>query len=82
MRSGDQIFAFPKKMSEKNNVVFQSISVFNPRIILTASNYNVWSQLVEMYIVERGNFPTFGVKQNNQKNQRMTMKNGMLKIKR
>ena len=40
-------------MSEKNTIVFQSEGTFNPRIILTESNYDVWSQLVEMHIVER-----------------------------
>ncbi|RVW18084.1 Retrovirus-related Pol polyprotein from transposon RE2 [Vitis vinifera] len=40
-------------MSEKNTIVFQSEGTFNPRIILTESNYDVWSQLVEMHIAER-----------------------------
>ena len=40
-------------MSEKNTIVFQSESTFNPEIILTESNYDVWSQLVEMHIAER-----------------------------
>ncbi|KAL6348581.1 hypothetical protein AAG906_016099 [Vitis piasezkii] len=39
-------------MSEKNTIVFQSEGTFNPRIILTESNYDVWSQLVEMHILE------------------------------
>ena len=42
-----------KKSSEKNTLIFQSESVFNPRIILTESNYDVWSRLVEMNIAER-----------------------------
>ena len=42
-----------KKMSEKNIIVFQSEGTFNPRIILTKSNYDVWSQLVEMHIAKR-----------------------------
>ena len=46
-------FAFSDKMSEKKNVFFQSESVFNPGIILTKSNYDVWSQLMEMHIVKR-----------------------------
>ena len=37
----------------KKNVFFQSKSIFSPWIILTKSNYDVWSQLVEMYISER-----------------------------
>ena len=38
----------------KNYIVFfQSESVFNPWIILNESNYDVWSQLVEMHIAER-----------------------------
>ena len=40
-------------MSEKNTIVFQSEGTFNPGIILTESNYDVWSQLVEMHIAER-----------------------------
>ncbi|RVW97925.1 Retrovirus-related Pol polyprotein from transposon RE1 [Vitis vinifera] len=40
-------------MSEKNTIVFQSEGTFNPGIILTESNYDVWSQLMEMHIVER-----------------------------
>ena len=40
-------------MSEKNTIVFQSEGTFNPGIILNESNYDVWSQLVEMHIVER-----------------------------
>ena len=40
-------------MSEKNAIVFQSEGTFNPEIILTESNYDVWLQLVEMHIVER-----------------------------
>ena len=43
-------------MSEKNTIVFQSKGTFNPGIILTESNYDVWSQLVEMHIAERENF--------------------------
>ena len=39
-------------MSEKNTIVFQSEGTFNPRIMLTESNYDVWSQLVEMHIAE------------------------------
>ena len=42
-----------KKMSEKSPIVFQSEGTFNPGIILTESNYDVWSQLVEMHIAER-----------------------------
>ena len=40
-------------MSEKSTIVFQSEGTFNPGIILTESNYDVWSQLVEMHIAER-----------------------------
>ncbi|RVX01324.1 Retrovirus-related Pol polyprotein from transposon RE1 [Vitis vinifera] len=40
-------------MSEKNTIVFQSEGTFNPGIILNESNYDVWSQLVEMHIAER-----------------------------
>ena len=39
-------------MSEKNTIVFQSEGTFNLRIILTESNYDIWSQLLEMHIVE------------------------------
>ena len=67
---------------KKKKYFLQSKSVFNVGIILTESNYDVWSKLVEMHIVERKSFPTFGVKRNKQKNKRMAMKNGMLKIKR
>ena len=49
-------------MSEKNTIVFQSESTFNPGIMLTESNYDVWSQLVEMHIVERENFSYIRVK--------------------
>ena len=49
-------FAREKKMSEKSTIVFQSEGTFNPGIILTESNYDVWSQLVEMHIAERENF--------------------------
>ena len=49
-------------MSEKNTIVFQSEGTFNPRIMLTESNYDVWSQLVEMHIVERENFSYIRVK--------------------
>ena len=41
-----------KKKNEKNTIIFQSEGIFNPEIILTESNYDVWSQLVEMHIVE------------------------------
>ena len=34
-------------------VVVQSESTFNARISLTESNYDVWSQLMEMHIAER-----------------------------
>lgn len=40
-------------MIEKNTIVFQSEDTFNPGIILTESNYDVWSQLMEMHITER-----------------------------
>jgi len=49
-------------MSEKNiessgmksvPVIVQSEGVFNAGIILTESNYDVWSQLMEMHIAER-----------------------------
>ena len=40
-------------MSEKNTIVFQSEGTFNPGILLTKSNCDIWSQLVEMHIVER-----------------------------
>ncbi|KAL6342501.1 hypothetical protein AAG906_012094 [Vitis piasezkii] len=40
-------------MSEKSTIIFQSEGTFNPGIILTESNYDVWSQLVEMHIAER-----------------------------
>ncbi|KAL6312959.1 hypothetical protein AAG906_024528 [Vitis piasezkii] len=39
-------------MSEKSTIVFQSEGTFNPGIILTESNYDVWSQLVEMHIAK------------------------------
>ena len=42
-----------KKMSEKNTIVFQSEGTFNLGIILTESNYDVGSQLMEMHIAER-----------------------------
>ena len=41
-----------KKLSEKNTLIFQSKSVFNLGIILTKSNYDVWSQFMEMHIAE------------------------------
>ena len=40
-------------MSEKNTIVFQSEGTFNLGIILTESNYDIWSQLMEMHIAER-----------------------------
>lgn len=49
-------------MSEKNieasgiksiPVVVQSEGVFNAGIVLDESNYDVWSQLMEMHIAER-----------------------------
>ena len=40
-------------MSEKNTIIFQSEGTFNLGIILIESNYDVWSQLVEMHITER-----------------------------
>jgi hypothetical protein len=49
-------------MSEKNiessgmksvPAIVQSEGVFNAGIILTESNYDVWSQLMEMHIAER-----------------------------
>ena len=49
-------------MSEKNTIVFQSEGTFNPRIMLTESNYDVWSQLVEMHIVEWENLSYIRVK--------------------
>ena len=42
-----------KKKGEKNTIVFQSEGTFNTGIILTESNYDVWSQLVEMHIAKR-----------------------------
>ena len=42
-----------RKKSEKNTIVFQFEGTFNPGIILTESNYDVWSQLVEMHIAEQ-----------------------------
>ena len=42
-----------KIKSEKNTIVFQSEGTFYLGIILTKSNYDVWSQLVEMHIAER-----------------------------
>ena len=42
-----------KKKSEKNTIVFQFEGTFYPGIILTKSNYDVWSQLVEMHIAEQ-----------------------------
>ena len=41
-----------KKKSEKNTIVFQFEGTFNLGIILTESNYDVWSQLVEMHIAK------------------------------
>ena len=38
---------------KKNIIVFQSEGTFNLGIILTESNYDVLSQLVEMHIVEQ-----------------------------
>ena len=40
-------------MSEKSTIVFQFEGTFNPGIILTESNYDVWSQLVKMHIAEQ-----------------------------
>ena len=40
-------------MSEKNTIIFQFEGTFYPWIILTESNYDVWSQLMEMHIAER-----------------------------
>lgn len=34
-------------------VIIQSDNVFNKKIILIESNYDIWSQLIEMYITER-----------------------------
>lgn len=45
-----------KMKASRNNpilVVVQSEGVFNAVIILTESNYDVWSQLMEMHIAER-----------------------------
>ena len=56
LRFGEKFFAFSKKMSEKNVVVFKSKSFFNLVIILIESNYDVWSQLVEMHIAEQEKF--------------------------
>ena len=67
---------------KKNTIVFQSEGTFNPEIILTESNYDIWLQLVEMHFAERENIPTFEVRQIHQKSQKMDMKNGMLRIKR
>ena len=41
-----------KKKCEKNTIVFQFEGTFNLGIILTESNYDVWSQLVEMHITK------------------------------
>ena len=53
-----------KKKSEKNTIVFQFEGTFNPGIILTELNYDVWSQLVEMYIVKREKLSYIRVKTN------------------
>ena len=42
-----------KKIEWKNTIVFQCKGTFNPGIILTESNYVVWSQLMEMHIAEQ-----------------------------
>lgn len=39
-------------MNEKN-IVIQAKWTFNVGITLTESNYNIWSQLIEIQIVER-----------------------------
>ena len=36
-------------------IIVQSEGAFNVGIILTETNYDVWSQLMEMHIVEREN---------------------------
>ena len=44
-------------MSEKQNIAFfQLESVFSLEIILNESNYDVWSQLVEMHIAKHKKF--------------------------
>ena len=35
------------------HVIVRSKNVFNAGIILTKSNYDIWSQLMEMHIAER-----------------------------
>ncbi len=69
-------------MSEKSTIVFQSEGTFNPGIILTESNYDVWSQLMEMHIAEWEKLSYIRGKTNLPKSQKMDMKNGMLRIKR
>ena len=64
-------FFYKKKMSEKNTTVFQSESTFNPGIMLTESNYDIWSQLVEMHIVEWENLSYIRVKTKPPKSQKM-----------
>ena len=45
-----------KTPTESSPVVIQSVQsdgVFNAGIILTETNYDVWSQIMQMYLVER-----------------------------
>ena len=69
-------------MSEKNTIVFQSEGTFNPWIILIESNYEVWSQLVEMHIAEWEKLSYIRGKTKPPKESKMDMKNGMQRIKR
>ena len=63
-------------------VIIQFESAFNLRIILTESNNVVWSQLMEMHIIEKENYPIHVGRKNHLRNPTIDVKNGMWKIKR
>ena len=39
--------------SKSASIIVQSEGTFNAGIVLTESNYDIWSQLMEMHIAER-----------------------------
>ena len=63
-------------------VIIQSEGDFSARIILTETNYDVWSQLMEMHIAERKNSPTSVENHNHLPNQLKNTRSGMQKIRR
>ena len=63
-------------------VIVQSENVFSAGFILTESNYDIWSQLMDMHIIKREKLSYINDKMKKLEKPTMAMKNGMLRIKK